>query len=402
MSRFVAYAALCRAVLLGRLVVTIAAVGVGLRLVDDTWAAVITLGLITATTAVQVTVLSTWPNTIRWRLSFLALDAALMVTVLVVSGGGIGFFCYAAGHAALTGALLGTHGLPLWAVNAVLGFAVATQLLRADGGAAGASVAVPFMLAFPMINIVCGFGAAVATAALARYIEATVATVTSAQRSAAASERARLARELHDSVAKTLRGVSFAAVALPGLLRRQPDLAEQLAGTVSEGADAAVREARDLLAGLRRDLPDRPFPDNVRSICAQWSTRSDVPVQVIAHAVEPPVAARYELAQILSEALQNVTRHAEATLVQVVLHRSEAHVELTITDDGRGFPMPGDLTGLSGAGSFGIVGMAERAHAVGGTLRVESRVGRGTRVVARVPLSGPVPESGRARQVASR
>ncbi|TBL22665.1 hypothetical protein EYA84_32255, partial [Verrucosispora sp. SN26_14.1] len=168
MSRFVAYAALCRAVLLGRLVVTIAAVGVGLRLVDDAWAAVHTLGLIAATTAVQVTVLSRWPTAIRWRLSFLALDAALMVTVLVVSGGGIGFFCYAAGHAALTGALLGAHGLPLWTVNAVLGFAVATQLLRADGGVAGTSVAAPFMLAFPMINIVCGFGAAVATAALGR------------------------------------------------------------------------------------------------------------------------------------------------------------------------------------------------------------------------------------------
>ncbi|MFC0527170.1 sensor histidine kinase [Phytohabitans kaempferiae] len=391
MSRFVAYAALCRALLLGRLVVTIAAVGVGLRLVDDTWSTVGTLVLITVTTAVQVTVLSKWPGAVRWQLSFLVLDAALMITVLVTSGGGIAFFCYAAGHAALTGALLGTHGLPLWGVNAALGLAVATQLLRVESGEAGTSIAAPFMLAFPMIDIVCGFGAAVATAALARYIDATVTAVTAAQHLAAASERARLARELHDSVAKTLRGVSFAAVALPGLLRRQPDLAEQLASTVSEGADAAVREARDLLAGLRRDLPDRPFPDNVRDICGAWSERSGVPVQVTAVAVEPPVAARYELAQILGEALQNVTRHAKATLVLVGLRRSVAHVELTVTDDGDGFPMPDDLTELSGSGSFGIIGMAERAQALGGILRVESRPGTGTTVVAQIPLSGAVP-----------
>ena len=296
MSRFVAYAALCRALLLGRLVLTVAAVGVGLRLVDDTWSAIGTLILITVTTAVQVTVLSKWPGAVRWRLSFLVLDATLMITVLVVSGGGIAFFCYAAGHAALTGALLGTHGLPLWVVTAALGLTVATQLLRTESTQSGTSIAAPFMLAFPMINIVCGFGAAVATAALARYIDAAVAAVTTAQQSAAASERARLARELHDSVAKTLRGVSFAAVALPGLLRRQPDLAEQLASTVSEGADAAVREARDLLAGLRRDRPDRPFPDNVKDICGAWSVHSGVRVQVTATAVEPPVAARYELA----------------------------------------------------------------------------------------------------------
>ena len=66
-------------------------------------------------------------------------------------------------------------------------------------------------------------------------------------------------------------------------------------------------------------------------------------------------------------------------------------MELTITDDGAGFPIPDDLTELSGTGSFGIIGMAERAQAVGGTLRVESRAGAGTTVVARVPLSGAVP-----------
>ncbi|MDQ7905724.1 histidine kinase [Phytohabitans sp. ZYX-F-186] len=400
MSRFVAYAAVCRALLLGRLAVTLAAVVVGLGLVDA-GRAVGTLAVITAATAVQVAVQSRWPAVLRWRLGVLVVDAALMIGVLVLSEGGVAYFCYAAGWAALTGALLGRRAFPLWIVNAVLGLAVATQLLRVDAGA-GSSLAAPFVLAFPMIDIVCGFGAAVMTAALARYIEVSVAAVASAQRSAAASERARLARELHDSVSKTLRGVSFAAVALPSLLRRQPDLAEQLAATVSEGTDAAVREARELLTALRLDVPDRPFAESVERVCRVWSDGTGIPVRVEVSTVEPPLAARYELTRILDEALHNVSRHARATLVQVGLHTPDGAVELTVHDDGAGFAMPGELSHLSAAGRFGIVGMVERAQAAGGTLRVDSVAGVGTTVVARVPLPGAPVAAARQRWAVTR
>ncbi|GGM26049.1 MULTISPECIES: sensor histidine kinase [Micromonospora] len=389
MSRFVAYAALCRAMLLGRLVLTYAAVGIGFRLVDDPWWTVVTLAVVTVITVAQVTVLGRWPAVIRWRLCVLAVDAVLMIGVLVLTDGGLAYFCYAAGYAALSGALLGNHGLLLWIVNAGLGLAVATRLLQAAGTGAATSTVAPFVLAFPMIFVVCGIGAAVVTATLARYIDVSVAVVTSAQQSAAASERARLARELHDSVAKTLRGVSFAAVALPSLLRRQPDLAEQLASTVSVGADTAIREARDLLAGLRRDALDRPFAEHVRQMCRDWSQRTRVPVRAEVAPVEPPVAVRYELAQILHEALENVARHAHAREVWVRLERRDGHAVLTVRDDGRGFVVPDELTTLSTAGSFGVVGMTERAHAVGGTLRVESSPGRGSAVVARVRLPDP-------------
>ncbi|WBB55259.1 sensor histidine kinase [Verrucosispora sp. WMMD573] len=385
MSRFVAYVALCRAMLLGRLALTLAAVGVGIRLVDDPWQAGGALLLVTVTTCVQVTVLGRWPSVIRWRLGFLAVDAFIMIAVLVVSQGQVAFFCYSAGFAALTGALLGIRALPLWIAVAGLGLAVATHLLRTGGPAD--SIAAPFVLAFPMMNIVCGYGAAVLTAALTRYLDASIAAVASAYHSAAASERARLARELHDSVAKTLRGVSFAAVALPTLLRRQPDLAEELANTVSVGADTAIREARELLTGLRRDPLDRPLAAHLRELCRDWTERTGIAMQLDAADVEEPTpAARYELSQITAEALENVARHAAATLVNVSLREREGHVELTISDDGVGFAPPGELTTLSTMGSFGIIGMTERAQAVGGTLRLDSHAGTGTRVVARVPL----------------
>lgn len=387
MNRFITYAALCRAILLARLVVTVAAVAVGIRLIDDGWRTIGVLALLVLATAGEFGVLTRWPSAVRWRLSALALDAALAIGVLVLSSGGVAFFCYAAGSAALGGVLLGTSALPLWIADTGLGLAVAAYLLRSDGGTDGQRVIAPFVLAFPMTDIVCGLGAAAVTAAVVRYIEVSVAAVAAAQRSAATDERARLARELHDSVAKTLHGVSFAALALPFSLHRHPDLAEQLAATVSEGADTAVREARELLAALRRDVPDRPFADNVADICRAWTDSTGIPVTISASAVEPPLAARYELIQILHEALRNAERHARAHRVRVGLGRADGELELRVEDDGAGFRVPADLNDLSSAGNFGIVGMSERARAVGGVLRVNSSAGAGTSVVARVRLA---------------
>jgi signal transduction histidine kinase len=387
MSRFAAYAALCRALLLGRLVITVAAVALGLGLGGDGWRRAGTLAGIAVVTVAEVGILSRWPAVVRWRLPVLALDTVLMVGVLIGSQGGVAYFCYAAGHAALAGALLGSRGLPIWLADALLGLSVAVVLLRADATAAATTTLAQFVLAFPMIDLVCGLGAAVTTTALARYIKVSVQVVTTAQRTAAASERARLARELHDSVTKTLRGVSFAAVALPSLLRQKPDLAEQLATAVSEGADAAVQETRDLLAGLRRDEPDHPFADNVRRICQTWSASTGVKVKLSLARVEPPLAARYELAQITSEALHNVAKHAKATLVEVGFARRNTAVELVIRDNGSGFDVPAEPTDLSTTGHFGILGMTERATAAGGTLRLRSSPGAGTTVAVTVPMS---------------
>ncbi|BCB75001.1 hypothetical protein GCM10022251_75660 [Phytohabitans flavus] len=402
MSRFAAYSATWRALLLGRLAVTLAAAGVGVRVVNDPWRLIGVLALITVATAAEFGVQSRWPAVLRWRLLFLWVDAALMIGVLILNEGGVAYFCFGAGWAALAGALLGLRAFPLWIANAGLGLAVAVQLLRMESTTTGMSITAPFVLAFPMIYIVCGFGGAGMTAALTRYIDTSAAAIAATQRSAAASERARLARELHDSVAKTLRGVSFAAVALPSLLRHQPDVAEQLATTVSEGTDAAVREARQLLTGLRLDVPDRPFAESVERIGRAWAEATGILVQISASTVDLPLNARYELARILDEALHNVARHADATMVQVSLHHLEGHVELTIQDNGGGFTVPGDLAKLPAAGHFGIVGMIERAQAAGGTLQVRSGPGMGTTLVARVPSAAAGIAANPPRQRGSR
>ncbi len=379
-------AAIARAVLLGRAAIACTAAAAGLLLVEDWWRVVAVVGTVAAGTVAEVSVLTRWPSVTRHPWPALAVDLALAAAVLLLSRGGMAFFCYVAGSAALGGALLGMRALLLWTGQAVLGFVAAGAVLRANDPPPDVAA---FIVAFPMISVLAGIGAAAATTALQRHLDLAVEVIGAAQRSAAASERARLARELHDSVAKTLRGVSFAALALPQSLRRHPALAEQLAGTVSRGAEAAAREARQLLEGLRIDQLDLDFAETVRVTAHDWSDRWRIPVRVDAEPVEPGVEVRYELVRILAEALQNVARHAGARRVDVVVRAGHGRLEVRVRDDGRGFT-PRDLGALQADGHLGIVGMAERARNVGGSLRVSAVPGGGTEIVAVTPLE-PAP-----------
>jgi signal transduction histidine kinase len=370
----VAPAALGRAVLLGRAAATMTAAGAGLGLVDNPRPLVLVLAIVLGTTVAGCAALARWPRVVRHPMPIILLDSLVVVVVLAVSQGGVAYFCCAVGASALAGVLLGMRAIVLWAAHTALGYLIAATVLH--NTAPPAAVAA-FVVAFPMADVLAGIGGAVAKAALVRYVDLSVDVVASAQRSAAASERARLARELHDSVTKTLRGVSFAALALPSSLRRHPALAEQLASTVSKGATVAAREARELLEGLRLDAPDRDFIETVEQICRRWTASSGIPVQVTVLPVELPVAVRYELTRILNEALRNVDQHAHAQHVQVCVLPARNGVRMSVRDDGVGFQSPEDPAG-----------MYERAHSVRGSVQLKSAPGRGTTLEVWMPIRG--------------
>ncbi|MER5761747.1 histidine kinase [Streptomyces sp. NPDC002082] len=199
------------------------------------------------------------------------------------------------------------------------------------------------------------------------------------------AERDALARELHDSVAKTLHGLALAADSLtrttdPATLRRQ-------AALVSGAARRAVAESRDVLADLRRDL-DAPGV----SLASELRTRigpsaAELRVSGTLPVVPSPVA-RHLLA-VTGEALENARRHAGAARITVEAAVAASELVLVIEDDGRGLPDGVDLASLHGAGCFGLLGMAERAAAIGARLHIGARPGgqSGTRVRLALPLS---------------
>jgi signal transduction histidine kinase len=379
----VAATALARGAILIRAAFAVTAAAAGLRVVPNPDRLLAFIGAVVLVSVVEVSVVGRWPAVIRRRPAVVVLvDFLTLIGTLALVGPGIAFYAYAVGSTVLAGALLGLFAIPMWVAQAVLGYAAAATLIRATQPAPDIAV---FVLVSPMAAVVSGMVAAFGRAALLRHVALTVGLVAAAQGSAAASERARLARELHDSVAKTLRGVSFAALALPASLRRRPDLAEQLARTVSSGAEAAAREARELVTALRLDRPDGSFVGTIDRLCRDWSAQTGIAIRLDIHPVEPAIDARYELSQILREALVNVARHARARQVDVALRPADGQVRLTVVDDGVGLP---ERPGGPATGSYGLVGMAERARAVGGRLWVRSEPGRGVRIDVVVPAGG--------------
>ncbi|MEU8386347.1 hypothetical protein, partial [Streptosporangium sp. NPDC048865] len=111
----VAAAALCRAVMLGRAAVVLTAAGAGLLLVTDRWRVLAVLAVTVFATVAEVTVLTRWPSVVRRALPVIAADWLVALAVLALSKGGMAYFCYAAGSAALGGALLGMRALAIWA-----------------------------------------------------------------------------------------------------------------------------------------------------------------------------------------------------------------------------------------------------------------------------------------------
>lgn len=197
---------------------------------------------------------------------------------------------------------------------------------------------------------------------------------------AAAEERARLAREMHDSVGKTLHGIALGADALPTLMERDPASAGLFARELSQGARRGAKEARQLLVRLRADEPDRPLIEVMRERCAAWEQASGVPCTFAGDGVvDLPVDIRYEALAILGESLENVRRHARATAVSVSLSSDVGgSVRLVVQDDGQGFLPRAD--GRSPDGHFGLTGMTERARSAGMSLRVDSVPDGGTTI----------------------
>lgn len=199
------------------------------------------------------------------------------------------------------------------------------------------------------------------------------------RQAAAADERARLAREMHDSLGKTLHGLSLGAQGLVGWIERDPERARVQALALADGAARAAQEARELLVRMRTDQPDRPLVEVLSQTCAAWQAATGVTCAFTAvHAVDLPTSVRYDALAVVSEALENVARHADARRVEVRLEDAEGAVRITVRDDGAGFRVPED--GAGPEGHYGLVGMHERARSIGADLDVVSRPGAGASV----------------------
>jgi signal transduction histidine kinase len=198
-----------------------------------------------------------------------------------------------------------------------------------------------------------------------------------AQELAAVEERQKLARELHDSVSQALYGIALGLHSARIQLDRDPrELPESLDYLLSL-AEAALAEMRALIFELRPESLEREgLVAALSKQGAALQARHDIPVQAdLCEEPALPLTVKQELYRIAQEALHNTVKHARASKVDLVLHRTASAVILEVRDDGVGFDPMGSFPG-----HLGLRSMQERVSNLGGTFDIESMPGDGTRI----------------------
>lgn len=206
-----------------------------------------------------------------------------------------------------------------------------------------------------------------------------------AQTLAAIEERQRLARELHDSISQTLYAIALGARTARALLERDPLAAAEPLDYCLSLAEAGLAEMRALIFELRPESLEREgLTAALQKQADSLQARTDLQVHTEL-SDEPPVALeiKQSLYRIAQEALNNITRHAQARRVWLAMHVVGGVVHLAIRDDGRGFDAHAEYLG-----HLGLRSMSERAQQIGAQLDIHSRPGQGTAVEITYPLCG--------------
>jgi signal transduction histidine kinase len=204
-----------------------------------------------------------------------------------------------------------------------------------------------------------------------------------ARQAAILEERQRLARELHDSVTQSLYGISLYAEAA-GRALAAGETAPVAANLreIGETTREALGETRLLLFELRPPLLEaQGLAAALQARLQAVEARAGLEVSFQCHGEQRLAPEKeQELFRLAQETLNNVLKHAHARRVDVCLELGANCAVLEVADDGAGFE-----PSVRGGGGFGLAGMRERAERVGGTLRIESSPGGGTRVRVEVP-----------------
>jgi two-component system NarL family sensor kinase len=209
-----------------------------------------------------------------------------------------------------------------------------------------------------------------------------------ATRLARVEERARLARELHDTLAQGLAAIGLQIESGLHHLETDTSRARERLQAALRTAERSLAEARASLFELRpAPLLGRRLREALGELARGFTAETGIRIQVQSLDLELAPEVEQELFRIAQEALANVRRHSGATEARITLDRFRGGARLWIGDNGRGISASGATRGTA----QGIAGMRERARLIGGRLRVTSRPGRGVRVSVELPRaeSGP-------------
>ncbi len=196
----------------------------------------------------------------------------------------------------------------------------------------------------------------------------------------ALEERARLAREIHDGLAQDLWYAKLKQSRLAQVVGFEGE-AEQLSNEVGGAIDSALAEARDAVAAMRHGAQTGPLLDILARHVDDFADRFALRAELTSQGALPEIGprAQAEVLRIIQEALTNVRKHADATVVRVDVTVDD-HLRFTVTDNGRGFRSDDVSSG------FGLESMRQRADVIGARLTVSSEPQNGTSIELAMPI----------------
>jgi signal transduction histidine kinase len=195
---------------------------------------------------------------------------------------------------------------------------------------------------------------------------------------AADAARRRIERDLHDGAQQRLVSLALSLRLLESSLEPDSAATRELTAVRAE-LDAALEELRELARGIHPSiLSDR----GLEAALAAVAGRCTVPVELaLDDCGKLPLSVATTAYFIVAEALTNASKHAHADRIEVRVAVGEGHAMVEVRDDGSG--------GVDPARGSGLSGLSDRVSALGGTLDIESPVGAGTKIRARIPLTAP-------------
>lgn len=323
--------------------------------------------------------------------AYLAVDLIVTIVILMVTGINGPLLSYTFGTAFVAGVLYAWTGAGVFSSLLVGAYAA---LLVAQPSVRSVSQDFQAIIGTPALYVLLAVGGAAVRDQLIRQSRMESLLRAAREQAAHGEERARLARELHDTVGKSLHGIGLLARALPNWVRRDPQRAIRDARALAAAAESTAAEARELLAGMRADRIDQPLDDVVRHTVEAWSEQCE-PAPKVRLELQPMPGLtpdeRIELLGVLREALRNVQRHAQAQRVWVSLGGTDHAVTLRVRDDGRGIDGTVEPQRLAARGHFGLLGMRERMERVGGTLTIAAHEPSGVVVTAELAKTAAQP-----------
>jgi len=202
-------------------------------------------------------------------------------------------------------------------------------------------------------------------------------------------ERHRISRELHDNVLKTLQGLSLEARALENRTETTNPSVKETAQYIEEVCARTSQEIREVILDLRTEDKPTGIASKISKIVNEWSTAAGITAEITKSGqdiVFPSEPARH-LRNIVSEALNNIRRHASASLVKIAVDISADTLDIEINDNGTGIGQSiGDFHTFVARGKLGIAGMKERSELLGGRFSLSSDQS-GTVIRLSIPVS---------------